>query len=59
MKDAVGKMNKEGGKIDGTAIMTVTTMDAVKSAEQLAAEAKQTPSGAHPIVPPQSPQSPQ
>jgi len=44
MKDAVGKMNKEGGKIDGTAIMTVTTMDAVKSAEQLAAEAKQTSS---------------
>jgi hypothetical protein len=42
MKDAVGKMNKEGGKIDGTAIMTVTTMEAVKSAEQAAAEAKQT-----------------
>jgi len=42
MKDAVVKMNKEGGRIDGTAIMTVTTMEAVKSAEQLAAEAKQT-----------------
>jgi hypothetical protein len=39
MKDAIGRMNKEGGKIDGTAIMTVTTMEAVKSAEQMAAEA--------------------
>ena len=42
MKDAVSKMNAEGGKIDGTPVMTVTTMDAVKSEEQLAAEAKQT-----------------
>jgi hypothetical protein len=42
MKDAIGKMNTEGGKIDGTAIMTVTTMDAVKSADQVAAEATQT-----------------
>jgi hypothetical protein len=42
MKDAVARMNKEGGKIEGTAIMTVTTMEAVKSAEQVAAEAKQT-----------------
>jgi len=40
MKDAVARMNKEGGKIDGTPIMTVTTMDAVKSAEQVAAEAQ-------------------
>ncbi len=42
MKDAVAKMNKEGGNIDGTPIMTVMTMDAVKSAEQVAAEAKQS-----------------
>jgi len=42
MKDAVGKMNAEGGKIDGTPVMTVSTMDAVKSAEQVAAEAQQT-----------------
>jgi hypothetical protein len=42
MKDAVSRMNKEGGRIDGTAIQTVTTMDAVKSAEQVAAEASQT-----------------
>ena len=40
MKDAIAKMNAEGGKIDGTAILTTTTMDAVKSAEQVAEEAK-------------------
>ncbi|HEV3062494.1 MAG TPA: hypothetical protein VGY48_29875 [Vicinamibacterales bacterium] len=39
MKDAMAKMNAEGGRIDGTAIMTVTTMDAVKSEDQVAAEA--------------------
>lgn len=42
MKDAVAKMNQEGGKIDGTPVLTVTTMDAVKSAEEMAAEAKQS-----------------
>jgi len=40
MKDAMGKMSAEGGKIDGTPIQTTTTMDAVKSEEQMAAEAK-------------------
>jgi hypothetical protein len=40
MKQAMGKMTSEGGKIDGTAIQTTTTMDAVKSEEQLAEEAK-------------------
>jgi hypothetical protein len=40
MKDAVAKMNTEGGKLEGTAIQTITTMDAVKSAEQVAEEAK-------------------
>ena len=42
MKDAVARMNKEGGKIDGTPVLTVTTMDAVKSADEMAAEAKQS-----------------
>lgn len=42
LKPAIAKMSAEGGKIDGTAILTVTTMDAVKSAEQVAAEASQT-----------------
>ena len=40
MKQALGKMTAEGGKIDGTAIQTTTTMDAVKSEEQIAEDAK-------------------
>ncbi len=40
MKDALARMSTEGAKMDGTAIQTTTTMDAVKSAEQLAQEAK-------------------
>ena len=49
MKDAVAKMNAEGGNIEGTAIQTVTTMEAVPSAEQAAqeseAKAESKPSG--------------
>ncbi len=45
MKDALGKMSAEGGKIDGTAIQTTTTMDTVKSEEQIAEEAKSAKSG--------------
>jgi hypothetical protein len=41
MKDAIAKMAAEGAKMDGTAILTTTTTDAVKSAEQIAEEAKQ------------------
>lgn len=44
MKQALGKMTSEGAKIDGTAIQTTTTMDAVKSEEQMAAEAKSSES---------------
>lgn len=40
MKQALGKMSAEGGKIDGTPIQTTTTMDAVKSPEQIAEETK-------------------
>jgi hypothetical protein len=40
MKQALGKMTSEGAKIDGTAIQSITTLDAVKSAEQIAQEAK-------------------
>lgn len=40
MKQAIGKMTAEGAKIDGTAIQTTTTLDSVKSAEQIAEEAK-------------------
>ncbi len=36
MKDALARMSEESGKLDGTAIQTVTTIDAVKSAAQMA-----------------------
>jgi hypothetical protein len=38
MKPAIEKMAAEGSKLQGTSILTVTTIDAVKSAEQMAAE---------------------
>lgn len=41
MKDALARMRAENVKMDGTPILTSTTMDAVKSAEQAAAEAQQ------------------
>jgi hypothetical protein len=44
MKQAMGRMSTEGAKIDGTAILTTMTMDAVKSEEQVAQEAKATES---------------
>ena len=40
MKQALGRMSAEDGKLDGTPIQTTTTMDAVKSEEQIAEEAK-------------------
>jgi len=40
MKQALGRMNSENAKVDGTAIMTTVTMDAVKSQDQIAGEAK-------------------
>jgi hypothetical protein len=40
LEQAAGKMNAEGVKMDGTAIQTTTTMDSVKSAEQMQQEAK-------------------
>jgi hypothetical protein len=40
MKQALGKISAEGGKIEGTPILTTTTMDSVKSADQIAEEAK-------------------
>ncbi len=44
MKQALGKMTTDGSKIDGTPIQTTTTMDTVKSAEQIAEEAKSSDS---------------
>ena len=42
MKQAFGKLTAEGGKVNGTAIQTTTTMDSVKSADEMADEAKAT-----------------
>jgi hypothetical protein len=41
MKEAIAKMAVEGSKLEGTPILTTVTFDAVKSAEQIAEEAKQ------------------
>ena len=43
MKDAIARMRTESVKMDGTAVQTITTLDAVKSAEQIAAEKEQQP----------------
>jgi hypothetical protein len=40
MKESLGKISSEGGKIEGTPIQTTTTMDSVKSADQIAQEQK-------------------
>ena len=40
LKEALGRMSAESAKVDGTAIMTTVTMDAVKSQDQIAQEAK-------------------
>ena len=40
LKQALGRMTTEGNKIDGTPIQTTATLDAVKSAEQIAEEQK-------------------
>jgi len=44
MKPAIEKMAAEGSKLKGTPVLTVTTVDAVKSAEQMAAEQQQSAS---------------
>jgi len=50
MKQAVAKMNAEGTKLDGTAILTTITTEAVKSADQVAAEMKQSEADSKPNV---------
>ena len=45
MKPALEKMAEEGRKLEGTAILTTTTIDAVKSAEQMAAEQNSATAG--------------
>jgi hypothetical protein len=41
MKDAIARMRAENVKMDGTPIQTTTTIDAVKSEEQIASEQQQ------------------
>jgi hypothetical protein len=41
LKPAMARMSTEGVKMDGTAIQTTTTVDSVKSADQMAQEQKQ------------------
>jgi hypothetical protein len=41
LKQGIERMAEEGAKMEGTAILTVVTMDAVKSAEQMAEAEKQ------------------
>jgi hypothetical protein len=48
MKDAVSRMSAEDTKVEGTAILTTLTFEAVKSAEQMAAEAKPSEPEARP-----------
>ena len=42
MRDALARMRAENVNLDGTPILTTVTVDAVKSAEQLAQEKKQS-----------------
>jgi hypothetical protein len=48
LKPAIGRMSAEGAKLDGTAIQTTTTVDSVKSPEQMADEKKQQDSDSKP-----------
>ncbi len=48
LRQALSRMTTEGSKIDGTPIATTITFDAVKSAEQMTAEAKQGDSESKP-----------
>ena len=41
LKPGLARMSAEGGKLEGTSIQTTTTMDTVKSAEQVAQESKE------------------
>jgi hypothetical protein len=43
LRQAMERMSAEGDKLDGTAILTTLTFDAVRSAEQVTAEAKDEP----------------
>jgi hypothetical protein len=50
MKQALGRMNAENAKIDGTPILTTVTMDAVKSEEEMAQQSKPAEEPARPAA---------
>ncbi len=50
MKQAITRMSAEAGKIQGTPIMTTVTVDAVKSADQVAQETKQPEAESKPTL---------
>ena len=50
LKQGLTRMAEESQKMDGTAILTVVTMDAVKSAEQVAAESQSKPEASAPTA---------
>ena len=50
LKDGLARMRDEAVKLDGTAILTTTTVEAVKSEEQLAAEKKSGEAESKPSV---------
>lgn len=50
MADAIEKMKKEDNAFEGTPIMTTVTFEAVKSAEQMAADSKQEQPEAKPSI---------
>jgi hypothetical protein len=51
MKDAIARMRAESVKMDGTPIQTTTTIDAVKSEEQIASEQQQQQQDSRSISP--------
>ncbi len=50
MKDALDRMRAENVRLEGTPILTTVTVDAVKSAEQMAQTAKQEESSSRPSL---------
>lgn len=51
MKPALERMRAEGGKLEGTPILTTMTMDSVKSAEEMASESSKPAGSASPASP--------
>lgn len=50
LKDGLARMRDESAKLDGTAILTTTTVEAVKSEEQMAADKKTAEAESRPNV---------